>query len=116
MCSSDLGRGGARVELGRYAVRIRNGSAYVAWADARGRLVRLIPLPWQEAAPGLTREGFAKAAAGLRPAPERAAGRRREGSRAEPPPLPIRGCTAGGAAPPQRLACRPSGGALFPAR
>jgi hypothetical protein len=62
-------RDGAQAELGRYAVRIRNGSAYVAWADAQGRLVRLLPLPWQAAAPGLTRESFEKAAAGLRPAP-----------------------------------------------
>jgi hypothetical protein len=62
-------RDGVQTELGRYAVRIRNGSAYVAWADAQGRLVRLIPLPRQEVAPGLTREGFEKAAAGLRPAP-----------------------------------------------
>src|SRR5262249_6644462 len=57
-------RDGAQAELGRYAIRIRNGSAYVAWADAQGRLVRLIPLPLQGAAPGLTRGGCEKAAAG----------------------------------------------------
>jgi hypothetical protein len=62
-------RDGVPAELGRYIVRIRNGSMYVAWADAQGRLVRLIPLPRQEVAPGMTREGFEKAAAVLRPAP-----------------------------------------------
>jgi hypothetical protein len=62
-------RDGTRTELGRFAIRIRNNSSYVAWADAQGQMVRLIPLPWNENAPGLTREGFEKSAAGLRPPP-----------------------------------------------
>jgi hypothetical protein len=60
-------RDGKKVELGRFAIRIRDNSAYVAWADAQGRLVRLIPLPLKEAAPGFTQKGYEKAAAGLRP-------------------------------------------------
>jgi hypothetical protein len=50
-------------------IRIRNNSGYAAWADAQGRMVRLIPLPGKDAAAGLTLEGFEKAAAGLRLAP-----------------------------------------------
>jgi hypothetical protein len=60
---------GKKIELNRFAIRIRNNSAYVAWADAQGRLVRLIPLPLPKGAAGLTREGFEKSAAGLRPSP-----------------------------------------------
>jgi hypothetical protein len=58
---------GRRVELYRLAIRIRDNSAYVAWADAQGGMVRLIPLPAKATAPGLTRAGFEKAAAGLAP-------------------------------------------------
>jgi hypothetical protein len=60
---------GNKVELGRYILRIRNNSAYAAWADAEGRMVRLIPVPAKDAAAGLTREGYEKFAAGLRPSP-----------------------------------------------
>jgi hypothetical protein len=60
-------RDGEPTELGRYLIRIRNNSRYAAWADAQGRMVRLIPLPLNEAAPGLTLEGYEKAAASLRP-------------------------------------------------
>lgn len=67
--TDQIERDGTKIELDRLAIRIRNNSAYVAWADAQGRMVRLIPLPLQKTAPGLTREGFEKAAAGLRPSP-----------------------------------------------
>jgi hypothetical protein len=60
---------GKKVELGRYAIRIRNNSSYLAWADAEGRMVRLIALPHKDARAGLTLEGYEKAAAGLRPPP-----------------------------------------------
>jgi hypothetical protein len=60
-------RDGKAVELGRYRIRIRDGSAYAAWADAEGVLVRLVPLPSKRTAPGFTREGYEKAAAGLQP-------------------------------------------------
>lgn len=60
-------RDGKAIELDRYLIRIRNNSSYAAWADAQGRMVRLIPLPLNDAAPGLTLEGYEKPAAGLRP-------------------------------------------------
>jgi hypothetical protein len=58
---------GKAVELSRYRIRIRNNSAYAAWADARGRLVRLIPLAGKGTAPGMTLEGYERSAATLRP-------------------------------------------------
>jgi hypothetical protein len=67
--TDQIERDDTKIELGRYAIRIRNNSAYVAWADAQGRMVRLIPLPLKETAPSLTQEGFEKTAAELRPSP-----------------------------------------------
>jgi hypothetical protein len=67
--TDEIERDGRKTKLARLALRIRNQSAYVAWADAQGCMVRLIPLPWKETTPGLTREGFEKSAAALRPAP-----------------------------------------------
>lgn len=60
---------GNKVELGRYMIRIRKNSGYLAWADAQGRMVRLIPLPAKDTATGLTLEGYEKSASGLRPTP-----------------------------------------------
>jgi hypothetical protein len=60
---------GKELELSRYRIRIRNNSAYAAWADARGRLVRLIPLPGKGTAPGMTLAGYERSAAALRPPP-----------------------------------------------
>ena len=62
-------RDGKKVELGRYSIRIRNNSSYTAWADAEGRMIRLMPQPSSDPAAGLTLEGYEKPAAGLRPAP-----------------------------------------------
>jgi hypothetical protein len=60
---------GKKTEVSRYDIRIRNSSRYAAWADAQGRMIRLIPLPLKGAASGLTLEGYENSAAGLRPAP-----------------------------------------------
>jgi hypothetical protein len=57
---------GKKVALERYTIRIRGGSAYAAWADAEGRMVRLVPLPQRAATAGLTLKGYEKSAAGLR--------------------------------------------------
>jgi hypothetical protein len=59
---------GKKIDLGRYEIRIRGGSRYVAWADAQGRMVRLVALPFAGPASGLTLDGYEKSAAGLRPA------------------------------------------------
>lgn len=47
-----------KMKLGRYAIRIRNNSAYVAWADENGRMIRLIPAGAKSATAGLTLQGF----------------------------------------------------------
>jgi hypothetical protein len=62
-------RGGRKHVLSRFHIRIRNNSAYVAWADDQGKLVRLIPLPLGKLPSGLSLEGWEKAASELRPAP-----------------------------------------------
>jgi hypothetical protein len=51
---------GELVQLDRYNITLRGGSRYVGWADARGRLIRLIP----ESAPrgGIVRKGWEQAA------------------------------------------------------
>jgi len=56
-----------KIELTRYLIKIRDGSAYSAWADGDGRMIRLIPLPAKKTAVGMTLEGYEKSAAELRP-------------------------------------------------
>jgi hypothetical protein len=58
---------GKEIDLVRFQIHIRDNSAYMAWAHADGRMVRLIPLPARDSAPGMTLEGYEKSAAGLRP-------------------------------------------------
>lgn len=58
---------GKKLELSRFLIRIRGNSDYVAWADNKGRMIRLIPLPFKAPASGMTLEGFEKPAASLRP-------------------------------------------------
>src|SRR5262245_25649622 len=65
--SDSIERDGKKVDLGRYQIRIRDGSAYAAWADGEGRMIRLIPLPAKGATGGFTLEGYEKSAAELRP-------------------------------------------------
>lgn len=59
---------GKTVRLDHCTIELRGGSRYAAWADAEGRMIRLVPLPVQKgAANGIVREGYEKSAAGLRP-------------------------------------------------
>jgi hypothetical protein len=59
---------GKKMELDRFAIRIRNNSDYLAWADGNGRLIKLLSLPAKEsAATELVLEGFEKAVKELRP-------------------------------------------------
>ncbi len=58
---------GKKTALSRYGLVIRNRSRYVAWADAEGRMIRLLPLPLKGTPSGLTLESYEKSAAGLRP-------------------------------------------------
>jgi hypothetical protein len=36
---------GQKLELNRFAIRLRGNSLYTAWADAKGRMIKLIPGP-----------------------------------------------------------------------
>jgi hypothetical protein len=59
---------GKKVELDRYAIRIRGNSSYVAWADAKGRMIKLAGLPFKEGqSVELVLDGYEKSAAKLRP-------------------------------------------------
>lgn len=59
---------GKKVTLDRYTIRLRGNSAYAAWADAAGKMIKLVPLPYKEnAANWLVAEGFEASTAPLRP-------------------------------------------------
>lgn len=58
---------GKKIVLARHLIRIRGNSGYVAWADDKWRMIRLIPLPFKAPAAGMTLEGHEKSAASLRP-------------------------------------------------
>jgi len=59
---------GTELNLDRSTIWLRGGSAYAAWSDDRGRLIKLVPLPYQEGAENwIVREGYEKSSPGLRP-------------------------------------------------
>jgi len=51
-------RDGKPMQLERFRVEIRGGSAYVAWANTQGELIKLAPLPFK-AGSGIVRSGWA---------------------------------------------------------
>ena len=54
---------GKKIELDRCVIQLRGNSAYAAWIDAKGMLIRLIPLPAKEGVvSGLVLEGYQKSA------------------------------------------------------
>jgi hypothetical protein len=60
--------GGKKVELDRYVIHIRTNSAYVAWADSQGQMIKLAPLPFKPtAANWLVLEGYEKSVDRLAP-------------------------------------------------
>lgn len=62
---------GKKLELHRFLIRIRNNSPYAAWTDDRGRMIKLVALPFKEGAgTELVLEGFEKSVEKLRPARE----------------------------------------------
>ncbi len=62
---------GKKLELDRFTIRIRGNSEYTAWADAKGTMVRLIPMPFKEGSvTGLLLHGYEKSAVGLKPPAE----------------------------------------------
>jgi hypothetical protein len=59
---------GKKPKLGRYAIQLRAKSNYAAWADEKGRMIKLVPLPYREGASNwLVLEGWEKSASSLFP-------------------------------------------------
>jgi hypothetical protein len=59
---------GKKVALDRFTIHLRPTSAYAAWADAKGTMIKLVPLPYKDGARNwLVLEGYEKSAAALRP-------------------------------------------------
>lgn len=58
---------GRKLELERLSIRLRGNSAYVAWADPAGRMIKLVSLPFKEGSTVLVLEGFETSAAALKP-------------------------------------------------
>jgi hypothetical protein len=59
---------GKKLTLDRHTIWLRGNSTYAAWADARGKMIKLVPLPSKEKATNwLILEGYEESAAGLRP-------------------------------------------------
>jgi hypothetical protein len=56
---------GKKMKLDRFLIRLRNNSMYAAWADEKGRMIKLHPLPLR-AEDHLVLEGYEKSAAKLR--------------------------------------------------
>jgi len=59
--------GSGTAGLERLSIRLRGNSAYVAWVDPAGRMIKLVSLPYGGDSAVLVLEGFEEAAAGLRP-------------------------------------------------
>jgi hypothetical protein len=62
-----LDHGGRKLELDRLSIRLRGNSAYAAWADPAGRMIKLVSLPIKETGTVLVLEGFETSAAALKP-------------------------------------------------
>ncbi len=59
---------GRKLTLDRLAIWLRGNSAYAAWTDGEGRMIKLLPLPTKEGATNwLVLQGYEMSAAGLRP-------------------------------------------------
>lgn len=59
---------GKKLTLDRHLIRIRNNSAYAAWTDASGRMIKLTSLPVKEQGGAeLVLAGYEKSAADLKP-------------------------------------------------
>lgn len=61
-----LAHGGKDLEVDRLSIRLRGNSEYVAWADALGRMIKLVSVPPKEGGTELVLEGFEEPAARLK--------------------------------------------------
>ncbi len=64
---ASLDHQGRKLELERLSIRLRGNSAYAAWADPEGRMIKLVSLPFKEGSTVLVLEGFEASAAALKP-------------------------------------------------
>ncbi|MBI3822808.1 MAG: hypothetical protein HY289_09030 [Planctomycetes bacterium] len=59
---------GKKQSLDRFTIWLRGNSSYAAWADAKGNMIKLVPLPYNENARNwLVLDGYEKSTAELRP-------------------------------------------------
>jgi len=59
---------GKKVTLNRHTIWLRGNSAYAAWADGEGKMIKLVPLPYKDGATNwIVLEGYEKSTATLRP-------------------------------------------------
>ena len=66
--SAAIEHDGKKLTLDCFTIHLRPNSAYAAWADAKGTMIKLMPLPYKDGAQNwLVLEGYEKSAAALRP-------------------------------------------------
>jgi hypothetical protein len=65
--SNKIQHDGKTIELDRVLIELRPKNQYVAWADDKGRMIKLAPLPFKDGTYSLVLAGYEKSAAGLRP-------------------------------------------------
>jgi hypothetical protein len=59
---------GEKQELDRHMIWLRGKSSYAVWADAKGQMIKLVPLPYKkDASNWIVLEGYEKSAAKLTP-------------------------------------------------
>ncbi len=63
----EIRSGSGAMALDRLSIRIRGNSAYLAWVDPAGRMIKLVSLPFGGGSVVLVLEGFEGPAAALRP-------------------------------------------------
>lgn len=63
----EIRTGSGALALDRLSIRIRGNSAYMAWVDPAGRMIKLVSLPFGGGSVVLVLEGFEGPAATLRP-------------------------------------------------
>lgn len=62
-----LRKGPFSSKVDRLSIRLRGNSAYVAWVDGGGRMIKLMALTVKESSAVLVLEGYEQSAAALQP-------------------------------------------------
>jgi hypothetical protein len=64
--SDTIEHAGKKLVLDRFLIHLRNNSGYAAWADEKGRMIKLHALPFRTGSDVLVLEGYEESAAKLR--------------------------------------------------